>query len=57
MEGGSMDERSTTLTDEEIAGDAIRAETMEEDDADMDDSDATDADSDDTDADADDTDA
>jgi hypothetical protein len=56
MEGGSMDERST-LTDEEIAGDAIRAETMEDDDADMDDSDATDADSDDTDADADDTDA
>jgi hypothetical protein len=58
MEGGSMDERNTTtLTDEEIAGDAIRAETTEEDDADMDDSDATDADSDDTDADADDTDA
>jgi hypothetical protein len=50
-----MDER-TTLTDEEIHGDAHRAETKE-DDADMDDSDATDADSDDTDADADDTDA
>jgi hypothetical protein len=52
-----MDERSTTLTDEEIAADVVRAETMEEDDADMDDTDATDADSDDTDADADDTDA
>jgi hypothetical protein len=52
-----MDERSTTLTDDEIRGDAYRAETKEDDDADMDDSDTTDADSDDTDADADDTDA
>jgi hypothetical protein len=52
-----MEERKTTLTDDEIAGDAPRAETAEEDDADMDDSDATDADSDDTDADSDDTDA
>ena len=51
-----MDERNTTLSDDEIVGDAARAETAE-DDADMDDSDATDADSDDTDADADDTDA
>jgi Cupin superfamily protein len=46
-----MDERSTTLTDDEIRGDAYRAETKEDDDADMDDSDTTDADSDDTDAD------
>ena len=52
-----MDDRSTTLTDDEIRDDVHRAETMEDDDADMDDSDATDADSDDTDADADDTDA
>ena len=54
-----MDERNTTLTDQEIRGDAPRAETLEtgDDDADMDDSDATDSDSDDTDADADDTDA
>lgn len=48
-----MDERSTTLTDDEISGDVLRAETVEDDDADMDDSDATDADSDDTDADSD----
>ena len=48
-----MDER-TTLTDDEILSDEYRAETVENDDADMDDKDA---DSDDTDADSDDTDS
>lgn len=57
-----MDERTTTLTDDEIRSDQYRSEVADEEpDSDgtdaTDTTDTTDADSDDTDADADDTDA
>lgn len=54
-----MDERTTTLTDDEIRSDQYRSEVADEEpDSDgTDATDTTDADSDDTDADADDTDA
>jgi hypothetical protein len=54
-----MDERTTTLTDDEIRSDQYRSEVADEGEpeTDTDDSDTTDADTDDTDADADDTDA
>ena len=54
-----MDERTTTLTDDEIRSDEYRSEVADEEpDSDgTDTTDATDVDTDDTDADADDTDA
>lgn len=51
-----MDDRTTTLTDEEIRSDQFHSEVADE-EPDSDGTDSTDADSDDTDADADDTDA
>jgi hypothetical protein len=51
-----MDERTTTLTDDEIRSDPYRSEVADE-EPDSDGTDTTEADSDDTDADADDTDA
>jgi hypothetical protein len=53
-----MDERTTTLTDDEIRSQHYRSEVADEEpDTDSDDSDTTDVDTDDTDADADGTDA
>ena len=55
-----MDERTTTLTDDEIRSEHYRSEVADEGpdtETDSDDSDTTDADTDDADADSDDTDA